>query len=385
MLMLRIETLDTFDALQALAPEWQALFAQCSPRTPSKSPAWQMTWWRHFGSRRSLSSRHDMRVFALRDEAGALVAVAPMMLTSRPGFGPALVREMQFFGADAYVTQLRGPLCRRENLGEVGRALAAHLRARKGHDLVQWRGLAPGACALEQGERQATLEDIDSCLIMRESWDAFHAALPKKTRKHLRKSRNDLKAAGVEIEFHVSTEPQQAEEGLKTFYDLHGRRAPMTDVARHPNVFEGEGARAFLDDYCAQMARAGDLRIFEIRVGGRIVAARLGFALGDELYLYFSGYDPDYGRYSIMTTLMAETLQWAHENGVSLVNLSSGVDRSKTRFRPEMIASEGFYSVSAGLRGRLALAAMRKLRGGAPAPEAEDGPEEQEVGEPAGA
>jgi CelD/BcsL family acetyltransferase involved in cellulose biosynthesis len=87
-----------------------------------------------------------------------------------------------------------------------------------------------------------------------------------------------------------------------------------------------------------------------------------------------------------MTTLMAETLQWAHENGVALVNLSSGVDRSKTRFRPEMIAAEGFYSVSAGWRGRLAFAAMRKLRGGAAAaPERDEGPEEAETGELAGA
>ena len=132
------------------------------------------------------------------------------------------------------------------------------------------------------------------------------------------------------------------------------------------------------------MARAGDLRLFQIRVGGRIVAVRIGFALGDQLYLYFSGYDPDYGPYSIMTTLMAETLQWAHGNGVALVNLSSGVDRSKTRFRPEMIAAEGFYSVGAGWRAQWALKAMRKLRG-APAPEREEGPEEGEAGELAGA
>lgn len=382
--MLEIEVIETENGLEALAPEWQALFAQCSPRTPSKSPAWQMAWWRHFGARRSLACRHDMQVFVLRDSSGVLVAVAPMMRTSRPGFGPALVREMQFFGADAYVTQLRGPLCRREHLAEVGRALAAHLRAGKGHDLVQWRGLAPGACALEQGERQASLEDVDSCVIMHENWEAFHGALPKKTRKHLRKSRNDLKAAGIEIAFRVATAPEDVAEGLAAFYDLHGRRAALTDVTRHPNVFAKEGARGFLDEYCAQMARAGDLRLFQIRVGGRIVAVRLGFAFGDELYLYFSGYDPEYGAYSIMTTLMAEALQWAHENGVALVNLSSGVDRSKTRFRPEMIPLEGFYSVSPNWRGRLAFAAMRKLRG-APAPQVEETPEEQEIGEPAGA
>lgn len=384
--MLEIATIENLDALRALAPEWSALFARTSLRTPSKSPLWQLTWWRHFGARRSLACRHDMQVVTLRGVDGALHAVAPMMLTRRPGYGPALVRELQFFGADPYVTQLRGPVCVRDHLPDVGVALATFFRSRKGHDLVQWRGMAQGACATARGERQPALEDIDSCLIMRESWDAFHSALPKKTRKHLRKARNDLNAASVAIEFRVATTPEEIEQGLAAFYDLHSRRAALTDVARHPDVFAGEAERAFLNDYCAQMARAGDMRIFQIRVAGRIVAARLGFAFGDQLYLYFSGYDPDYGPYSIMTTLMAETLQWAHENGVALVNLSSGVDRSKTRFRPEMIASEGFYSVSAGWRGRLAFAAMRKLRGGATAaPERDEGPDEAEAGELAGA
>jgi CelD/BcsL family acetyltransferase involved in cellulose biosynthesis len=383
--MLEIETIENPEALGALAPEWNALLARMSLRTPSKSPLWQLTWWRHFGSRRSVAACHDMRVITLRDVGGALVAVAPMMLTRRPGYGPALVRELQFFGADPYLTQLRGPVCERDRLPEVGRALAAFFRSRKEHDFVQWRGLAPGACALEQGVRQPNLEEVDSCLIMRGSWDAFHAALPKKTRKHLRKGRNDLNAAGIEIEFRVATRPEETGEGLKAFYDLHARRAALTDVASHPDVFAAQSVKDFLDDYCAQMASAGDLRLFQIRVGGRIVAVRIGFALGDQLYLYFSGYDPDYGPYSIMTTLMAETLQWAHDNGVALVNLSSGVDRSKTRFRPEMIAAEGFYSVGAGWRAQWALKAMRKLRG-APAPEREEGPVEgEEAGELAGA
>ncbi|WP_374544652.1 GNAT family N-acetyltransferase [Rhodoblastus sp.] len=382
--MLEIQTIETFDALEALAPEWEALFARVSLRTPSKSPLWQLTWWRHFGARRSLACRHDMQVVALREPGGALVAVAPMMRTCRPGLGPALVREMQFFGADPYVTQLRGPVCERERLPDVGRALATYLRARGNHDFVQWRGLAPGACAMEQGVSHSALEDVDSILVMRESWDAFHGALPKKTRKHLRKGRNDLSAAGIAMEFRVATAPEEVAEGLAAFYDLHGRRAALADVTQHPNVFGGAAERAFLDDYCAQLARAGGLRLFQIRVGGRIVAARVGFAFGDQLYLYFSGYDPDYGPYSIMTTLMAEALQWAHENGVALVNLSSGVDRSKTRFRPEMVPAEGFFSVGSNWRARLAFAAMRKLRGGA-APAREDEPEENEAGELAGA
>jgi CelD/BcsL family acetyltransferase involved in cellulose biosynthesis len=224
--------------------------------------------------------------------------------------------------------------------------------------------LAGEAC-----EIQPQLEDVDCFLPMAGSWDAFQAALPKKTRKHLRKSQNDLRADNVDYRFRVTTSAEAAPASLRRFYELHAGRAALTDVVAHPNVFAEATARAFLDDYCAQMAGDGDLRVFEILVGAEIVATRLGFALGDELYLYFSGYEAAYGRYSIMTTLMAETLKWAHEQGVRLVNLSSGVDRSKTRFRPQTVTTEGYYTRGPGWRGGLALPLMRWLRyGAAPAP-----------------
>jgi CelD/BcsL family acetyltransferase involved in cellulose biosynthesis len=221
------------------------------------------------------------------------------------------------------------------------------------------------------------MEDVDSYLPMAESWDAFHGALPKKTRKHLRKSQNDLRADNVAYEFRVTTAPADVPASMARFCELHARRAALRDAVAHPNVFAAPLARAFLDDYCARMAQAGDLRLFEIRVGGEIVAVRIGFALGDELYLYFSGYDPAFGRYSIMTTLMAETLKWAHEHGARLANLSSGIDRSKTRFRPHYVATEGYYMRGAGWRGAFALPLMKRLRHGtrpvaAAAPDAED-------------
>jgi CelD/BcsL family acetyltransferase involved in cellulose biosynthesis len=376
--MLTIETLTTLSELEALTPEWRALLQTISLRTPSKSPLWQLTWWRHFGSLRSLVNRHEMRVFVLREASGELVAVAPMMITHRPGIGPSLFRELQFFGADPYVTQLRGPVCQRDRLTEVSRILTAHAQAEKTYDFVQWRGMAPGFCGEtdKRRVRQAQLDDVDSYLPMRENYAAFLAALPKKTRKHLRKSQNDLRSAGVHYQFRVATTPEETAAGLQRFFELHAQRAALKDVAQHPNVFDCNVSRDFLIDYCGQMARAGELRLFEIRVENRIVATRIGFALGDELYLYFSGYDPAYGPYSIMTTLIAETLQWAHENGVAIVNLSSGVDRSKTRFRPQMIGAEGFYSLNETLRGRLAFPLMQRLRYGKAGPIEVEAPEE---------
>jgi len=56
--------------------------------------------------------------------------------------------------------------------------------------------------------------------------------------------------------------------------------------------------------------------------------------VGDALYLYYSGYDPAFGDYSVMTTTVAEAIKYAIEHGFRRVNLSTGSDVSKTRWNP---------------------------------------------------
>src|SRR5258707_13526068 len=81
------------------------------------------------------------------------------------------------------------------------------------------------------------------------------------------------------------------------------------------------------------MAERDQARIFELEVDGKIVASRMAFSLGDQLYFYYSGYDLAWRKHSIMTTLMCECFKWAIERGVKVVNFSTGKDPSKLRLR----------------------------------------------------
>lgn len=77
--------------------------------------------------------------------------------------------------------------------------------------------------------------------------------------------------------------------------------------------------------------------MFELRVAGEVVASRVGFATGEAIYLYYSGYDPQWGRYGVMTTTLAEIVCYAIGCGLASLNLSTGDDVSKTRWRPDRI------------------------------------------------
>lgn len=86
--------------------------------------------------------------------------------------------------------------------------------------------------------------------------------------------------------------------------------------------------------------------------------------LGDEIYMYFSGYDLGWSRFSVMTTTLAEAIKWAIDQKLRIFNLSTGNDVSKTRWRPQCIDFLGGYSVASGRAGFAfsALQAMRSRR-----------------------
>ena len=138
----------------------------------------------------------------------------------------------------------------------------------------------------------------------------------------------------------------------------------------HGDVFQTSRARALLYDYCMALAARDELRIFQLVVGGEAVATRIGFALGEEIYLYFSGYDVQWSRFSVMTTTVAEAIKWSIGEGFRVVNLSTGTDVSKMRWRPQQVEYVGGHDVFRGVKSRLSFRFIQKLRhrGAATAP-----------------
>ena len=359
---LHVSMVGDADGLAALEPEWAALAAALPIRTPFASPGWTRLWWQHF-RRTGPGTRDELRVFTLRGPSGALAGVAPMMLTHRPAWSPLRSRELQFLGADANLTEIRGVVCQEEDEVAVLTALHRHLtQVQRDWDWVQWRGLRlPDPAAVLPGfvpGRQL----VDLHLPLPATWDALRARLPRNIKESIRKCHNSLARDGIDWTLDVLTDPAAVAAALDRLLDLHRARSAIVDTVPHPDVFASPQARAFIADYAALAAHQGNARMFALRVGGEHVALRLGFLLGQDLYLYYSGYDPAWGRYSVMTTVVAGAIEWAVAQGLARVNLSTGIDVSKTRWRPESVAYTEGYQSATGLRGRLAFRVAGAVR-----------------------
>jgi CelD/BcsL family acetyltransferase involved in cellulose biosynthesis len=177
----------------------------------------------------------------------------------------------------------------------------------------------------------------DYVLDLPATWEQLRAGLPRNLKESLRHCYNSLRRAGHTFEFIVARERAEVRAALTRFLELHALRAESALGARHPNRFAERTLREFLYDVCDRLAARDAVRVYQLRIGGAIVASRIGFVVNGTVYLYYSGYDPAWARHSVMTTTVAEAIRHSIGQGMKSVNLSPTGEQSKLRWRPRLV------------------------------------------------
>lgn len=350
-----VETIASERALLALEPEWLALERSSGNTLPFRTFAWALSWWRHLREDR-LQVRDTLAYRAVRAPDGRLVCVAPFIVTERPGAGPIRARCCQLIGADPNVTELRSALAEPSEERAAYAAIREDLERSFGDlDWIRWTGIDErhGACdAL--GRSGVCWRDGVSCYVvdLPSTWEELRASRPPNLKEALRKCYKSLARENRSFTFEVVENGPKLAPALTDFFHLHAARAKVVDTVRHNDVFAHESCRAFLRDVAQRFADRGELRVFRLHVDGALVASRVGFVLGGSLYLYFSGFDPEYSKYGVATTLVAEAMKYAIGEKLSSVNLSTGKDTSKLRWRPREIPFREALIVSPSVLGR---------------------------------
>ena len=361
---LLVECIESAEGFAALALEWQRLFVSSGSHLPFWTFDWAQSWWSSC-RRRSWVTRDALRIHTVREPSGVLVGVAPMMLTERPSRGPLRVRCLQFLGADPNLTELKGVICSPANALRVHQSLLLHFRRHVGEwDWLQWASVDPRCADLLADQRDALWQrEVPAYMLaLPDSWEAFKHGLKRNVCESLRKCYNSLKRDGHEFEFHVAHEPAHVASMLAHLFRLHYARSSVRGTVVHADVFASAHSRRFLLEVCERLARRGHWRAFTLRIAGQVVAIRLGFRFDDALYLYYSGYDPPWGRYSVMTTTVAEAIKHSISDGIRVVNLSTGNDLSKTRWGPTEVTTLDVTLCAPRVRSRLAHWAYRGSR-----------------------
>lgn len=315
---------------------------------------WHLQWCKHFLSRHGAIV--DQPLFhVIHDARGMCVAIIPLIFTRRR-VGVFRISTIGFLGADPALTEIRTPQIA-PGYEEVAAAmLHASLNKTRGWDWIQWIGAGDAFSAAIARLRSLEWQPLasDYVLDLPSSWEEFRSRLKRNVRESLRHCYNSLKREGHEFSLQVAADADTIPGALDRLLELHSMRAAMSGGSVvHADRFGSTVSRGFVAAVCSELASSGMARIFQLQIAGQTVASRLGFLVEDNLYLYYSGYDPRWSRYSVMTTTVAEALKYAMSQGVKTVNLSPGNDVSKSRWGPREVPYLTAHEHNGRLHSRL--------------------------------
>lgn len=343
------------NAFRELERDWRQITEAAMDRNPFLTWEWVSEWANQF-------SGAALLVAVVRDQS-QVVAIAPFH-RRRYGVGP---------GFSATSLQLLSPL-EVEHLVEIRdiatfpsweepalEALLNHLAAMHDWDWIrfaaQGRNLAAWERILDRRGGQSFVSFVENSpmpvMTLASTWTEQCAGLKRNIKESIRHSYNSLRRDGLEFEFGVDEAASPQVGWLDEFFRLHHQRAVAEGRLAHLDHFQRRAVRAGVESVLRRAAQAGLVRVFVLRIEGSAVAVRLGLEVNRSLYLYYSGFDPVWWPRGVMTLLMTEIVKWAIERRLETINLSPGVDVSKTRWGTEQIALKSYVLMNRSLNTAL--------------------------------
>ncbi len=319
------ELITDLPALEALAPEWDALAVAASNAVAA--PAWILSWWRHVAAR-----DFELRVVAVRDR-GTLVGLAPFYATAAHHG----VAEYRLMAADFGVCMQPLALAGREwdVMEQVGRVLASsHPRP----DVVafgpmtlashwtsalryRWPGPVLGL------SRQLRIEDAPVIVLREPSFEAWFDSLSSKLRHDLRRDERLFEEAGGRTRWSTA---ETLRADAEAFSRLHAGRWE----GRGDSRLSALGSR--LPDWLAELGRElideGRMRMCVLEVEGSPICVDFCLIAGEELATVNTGWDERYARLAPAKLALLRVVQEAHTRRARRVHLGIVGYANKRRF-----------------------------------------------------
>jgi len=329
-----------------LREEWDRLLSSAASNVVFLTWQWQRTWWQHFG----LQNGSQLHLLTLRSPSGELVGIAPLYMASesippvkeyaegetRPGPQGEPRRIVRILGGTEVADYL-DVIAPAERLGEVWSAVLDYLLDCKSswdlvdlHSLPQWspsRELLPRIAAEKNCSCQVLAEDVCPVVSLPESFETYLSSLRKKDRHELRRKIRKLEGR-EDVRWYLvpPTDAEQMHTAMHTFLDLH--RKSGVDKAH----FMDDHMAAFFFETVENLLPTGWLDLAMLEVDNQPAAAYFSFNYNQRIYLYNSGYDPQFSSYSAGIALLVYRIHKAINQGCKYFDFLRGNEDYKYDF-----------------------------------------------------
>lgn len=329
-----------------LEHEWNEAVSRTQANHPFLRHEWFRTWWECFGGSRRLH-------LVIVRRGATIIAIAPLMIEQVQMYGMP-VRKLDLLHNDHSPRAdwiLAGPP--EQACGAVWNALQ---ESRGQWDLLQLSRLtedSPTLAALSALAQRdgcptgAWRGDVSPYLTLAGTWDSYHGSLSAKFRSNLRNRLTRLARFG-EPQLEIITRPDDAAREEAVRLEASGWKADArTSIASDQAVHE------FYTRLADRAADRGWLRLLFLTVGGRRIATSYGAVFDRRLFLFKTGYDPDYATCSPFKLLTFLAIQSAYNEGLREVDFLGDAEPWKLEWTSTSRAHEWLFVFAGTRRARL--------------------------------
>jgi len=337
--------------LESLRDDWHALLAQAETCSPFMQWEWAVAWWKHFGADKQL------RLITVRDESGALVGIAPLML----GFfeNRRLSRRTLAFigsGEEGPRGQYFSMILRRgheaHTLSHIWRAMRDMeaewdvLRLwRMADDASLWRVVSN---AVQHWPNGVFLEPAGKAVwdTLPADFDEFVASLPStKERKRFGKHYAKLQRVFPDATFRICETTEELHTVVPAILALNIER--QADAGR-ASTWASQRYNECVTNATCGMYEAGRAVVGYLTIGGDIVAGEIALRDAESLYFYSPGFALSFRKHNVMNVVYGGLIEYAIGAGISAADWLSGQDYKRRYLGQEKaLVNINLYSSSA--------------------------------------
>ena len=320
---LTVTVIDDVREFTALEDEWRELLRSSSSDNPFLTWEWLHTWWAQFGSPGTL------RLILVRS-GDTLLAIAPLR---RVAARLRWFSRLEFLGTGEAGSDYLDLIVRRGHEAEALRSIADCLRAHK--VTLRLTHLPPSSLAAQLAQQltdrgwTSSSSDDGVCPIIDlrgHTFDSFLAMLGTSHRANVRRRLRAIERQ-FDVRFDQITGRDERHEMLGSLAAFHASRY---DERGGSTAFSTPAVRAFHETATQDALERGWLRMYALRLDGRLAAVMYGFNYGGRFYFYQHGYDEQFSSLSVGLVLMALTIRAAITEGVFEFDMLWGTEPYKS-------------------------------------------------------
>lgn len=309
-----------------LREQWNELLKQNSSNVPFLRYEYLADWWQTRGGGEWPQAELAI-VTAEKD--GKLAGVAPFFKAEYQG-KPSLLLLGAIEISD-YLDVICAPANLAEFLTELFKFLPTMPMAWEQlvfHNLLETSTSLP---ALEQATAdaawQSALEPMQNCprIELGEDWETYLAGIDKKQRHEIRRKLRRAENSGHEVALRICSGGEGLEEDAASFLRL-------MEFGKEKAKFLTPAMRTQITQSMHTASEHGLLNLAFLEVDGQPAAAYYNFDYQNQLWVYNSGFDPQYLEYSPGWVLLGHLIQWTVAHQKRYVDFMRGDEEYKYRF-----------------------------------------------------